>query len=303
MYENLIITSAFGYSAQQLAPFLKSADQHVPNTNIVIFSDNEEKEYVQCISQYNKRARVVVPRGNKIRTRFSKYEKAKRVLRSNKFRNILELFPSLVNQKNFHVFGSFFFHVALARFIWTKSFLGELEPKPSMVLLSDSRDVFFQGDPFQDSRKHIVCGEEPITIGECPYNSHWIEYAFTKEIFNGLKDDLVLCSGVTLGKYDDVIAYVSAMVSEFQKNALKLIERNGLDQGIHNKILQMDKVIPYATSPNGDELIATLNYSNLEEFLFQENLGLLTKEGRLVKIVHQYDRHANLAEWVQETYK
>jgi len=204
--------------------------------------------------------------------------------------------------QNFRLLKSSQFHVALARYFWAKSFLDELDTKPDMVLLADSRDVFFQGDPFEDDQEFIVCGEESIVIGKCPINSHWIEYTYEEKVLEELEKKPVLCSGVTLGRFDDVIAYTRIMVSEMEKKTHKLIGRNGLDQAIHNKILYVDKPIPYQKSRNGDELIATLGYSDLGEFLFGETRGLLTKEGRLVKIVHQYDRHETLAEWIRGAY-
>ena len=303
MKNNLIITTAFNYSAQQLKPFLKSANQHVPKADIVIFSDNDEKKFTRCITEYNERARVIVPESNKFRVYLWKYEILRRFIKSDRLKNLLRFFPNLMSLQNFRIHNSSLLHVALARYIWTNSFLNELESKPDMILLSDSKDVFFQGDPFEDNQKYIIFGEEPTTIEECPFNSRWIKNLYTREIFEELKNSPVLCSGVTLGKYIDVIAYTEAMASEIKNNTLRLIGSSGSDQGIHNKILHMDKVITYKTSRNGDELIATLHYSDLREFLFRETQGLLTKERRLVKIVHQYDRHEKLAEWIRRIYK
>ena len=146
--ENLIITSAYNYSAEQLKPFLRSANQHVPKTDVVIFSDNDEEKYTQCITQYNKRARVIVPKDNKFRVLLSKY-KIRRLITSRKMKTLFKFFPINLILKNFPLVKSSFFHVALARYIWIESFLNELDSKPNLILLSDSRDVFFQGDPFE----------------------------------------------------------------------------------------------------------------------------------------------------------
>lgn len=300
--DNLIVTAGFNYSPEQLRPFLKSASRHIPNADVVIFSDNNDSRYMESIIRLHARARIVVPEGYKFKDYLWKHKKLRKFVKSIGLDKLRKYLPSPTRQQISRIHRSSFLHIQLARYSWAHSFLGELDPKPKMVLLADSRDVYFQGDPFEDNQQSILCGEEPMTIGSCPINSNWIETSYRKKILQEIKDRPVLCSGVTLGNYADVYVYADAMVSDIENNALKLVGKQGSDQGIHNKILHLNKDITYSTSRNGDELIATLHSSDLREFNFREAQGLLTKDGRPVKIVHQYDRHEKLREWVRETY-
>lgn len=193
-------------------------------------------------------------------------------------------------------------HVALARYIWIGSFLDECNPDIDMILLADSRDVFFQDDPFQDYLDDLVCGEEPTKIQECSINSAWLKHVYSEAWVDRLGAMPVLCSGVTLGSSHKIRSYIESMVSEIAVNNTRLIGWSGLDQAIHNKVLYGDGRLAFSTSKNGDALLATLHHSNLEEFHFDESEGLKTTGGDLVKIVHQYDRHRILHDWVIRRY-
>ena len=89
-----------------------------------------------------------------------------------------------------------------------------------------------------------------------------------------------------------VTAYLNSMVSEMLAIAEHLYFTPGYDQAVHNKLLWLDHTDTFESSQNGDPLIATLHYSSLNEFDFDDSSGLSIKNGGPVKIVHQYDRNA-----------
>jgi len=300
--DNLIVTAGLGYSPDQLGPFLKSARQHVPKADVVIFSHTTDEKYKNHIADLNGRARVVVADGYQFKDYLWKFQKLRRFVKSTGLGKLPKYFSGVLGKQNSLVHKNSLLHVQIARYIWINAFLRELDAKPDMVLLTDSRDVFFQGDPFEGGQDRIMCGEEPMNIGDCPTNAGWIESSYSKALLGDIGACPVLCSGVTLGNFTNVAAYAEAMVSDIQENALKLVGRLGNDQGIHNKILHKDRRVSFTTSRNGDELIATLHNSDLGEFSFSETQGLLTKDQRPVKIVHQYDRHERLRDWVNKTY-
>jgi len=299
---HLIVTVGIRYSPEQLGPFLRSAQQHVPNADVVIFSDNGGPQYQDRIADLNSRARVVVADGYQFKDYLWKFQKLRRFVKSTGLGNVPKYFSGVLGEQKSLVHKGSFLHVQIARYIWVKSFLHGLGTAPDVVLLSDSRDVYFQGDPFEGGHDRLTCGEEPLNIGECPITTGWIESSYSKALATTMGKYPVLCSGVTIGNFADIVAYTEAMASDIQENALKLVGRVGNDQGVHNKILHKDKCLPFSTSRNGDELIATLHNSDLGEFSFSETEGLLTKNLRPVKIVHQYDRHERLRDWVSKTY-
>jgi hypothetical protein len=75
-------------------------------------------------------------------------------------------------------------------------------PGFSSVLLTDVRDVVFQGDGFRSVDRGLFVGmENPnLTIASEIYNRGWIRDAYGDAMLERLGDRQVSCSGVTLGR-------------------------------------------------------------------------------------------------------
>jgi hypothetical protein len=85
------------------------------------------------------------------------------------------------------------------------------------------------------------------------------------------------------------------MWDEFMEYLPRLTYREYLDQAVHNKLLHLgDRNYEMKLTDNLGGVLAHLATSNLAEFSEDWSKGLLTKDGRLVSIVHQYDRHPDL---------
>lgn len=95
-----------------------------------------------------------------------------------------------------------------------------------------------------------------MQISQCGWNSGWVKDCFGKEILNSIGKNPILCSGVTSGSKDAVMAYTSYMSGlilssketiELENNEIlekiwssslfPTCERNGVDQGIHNVLV------------------------------------------------------------------
>ena len=71
------------------------------------------------------------------------------------------------------------------------------------ILLCDSRDIYFQNDPFKyDYKKTINFFLEDHIIKDCPYNSNWILKTYGKSKFDMMSKKTILCSGTVLGNYN-----------------------------------------------------------------------------------------------------
>ena len=69
------------------------------------------------------------------------------------------------------------------------------------VLLSDVRDVIFQLNPFDYTWPDgINCTLEDrrVTIGKCPYNSHWIREHLGQKALAEIENKPISCSGTTV---------------------------------------------------------------------------------------------------------
>lgn len=293
----LIVTAALGYGVEQLRPFLASARRHSPDAEIVIFSDGSSADLGPALAQLHPRARIVAPPDLRWR-RF--LGRSRRRLRS--VRDVCRPLWRVAAPRRSTAFLSALLHVSLARYLWFDAHCRAERPE-GLVLLSDSRDVYFQDDPFGEPPRELTCGEEPVLIGHCGFNAHWLEEAYSKQWAERLRSAPALCSGVVVGNAAAVSAYVAAMAAEIRRHRARLLGGIGLDQGLHNKLLQGDRALPFTVARNGGALLATLHHSDLSEFRFDPANGLCRREpDGPVAIVHQYDRHPRLRDWVGDRY-
>ena len=164
------------------------------------------------------------------------------------------------------------------------------------VLISDVRDVMFQGDPFEGGlgdAVHVAMENPTIPIGECPWTGPWVVKAYGEEALGELRNKPMSCSGTTMGPIPLMINYLRLMLSEIQ------IMRSGdayLDQAAHNVLIHRDGIGPVRRLENFHGPILTVG----SEPAFQLNQAneLVNADGSAIAIVHQYDRHPQLARLV-----
>ncbi|KAH8066502.1 hypothetical protein JL722_948 [Aureococcus anophagefferens] len=191
--------------------------------------------------------------------------------------------------------------LALARYEMYATWLRYYDER-SYALLVDTRDTFFQADPFEGLKRRrpldlYVFQEhrELKTIGRCPFNSGWLS-CFDKPrgesiaAWRGILDRPtplvkkhfdapVHCSGSTLGSRDGARRYVAAMLDAFDEFACheSVFDAIQSDQGYHNYLVlsgRLGALVPNVTSvPQGF------------------GAGFVTNwDGTRSAVVHQYDR-------------
>jgi hypothetical protein len=175
------------------------------------------------------------------------------------------------------------------------------------VFLTDTRDVIFQGNIFNEiseSGLHVFLEDSGWTCGKQSLNNLWIKTSYGNKILEELYDKNIICSGTTLGDIDNVITYIKTLIQEY------LLERmiefynddtftTGLDQGHHNYILH-NNVLLHTQHQNG-EGVGTLCLTS------QENVKILDDNriqvyDKIPSVVHQYDRHPEIATHLRKTY-
>jgi hypothetical protein len=144
----------------------------------------------------------------------------------------------------------------------------------------------------------LISGVEERTIGNCPYNSGWIKRIYGQDVLTQMSDSRIVCSGVTLGPGKEVENYLSEMCSEIWRYLPQIASEGGFDQGIHNHLIFEGK-IPLDPTDNREGFIATLGYEKPINILKQPANGLVQVHGNYPAIVHQYDRHPDLAEFLK----
>lgn len=170
----------------------------------------------------------------------------------------------------------------------------------NLVLLTDVRDVVFQGDPFADLPEGRLLGflETARTLGECPINRDWLQRASGPALLAELAARPVSCAGTVIGTRSAVLEYLLHMVRLLA--AVDPQHRySGVDQAIHNVILWKGLVAGSQPVPNG-QAVFTIPDSAGSYQVDGERVG--TPERAFPAVVHQYDRHPELVTQIQRRW-
>ena len=172
------------------------------------------------------------------------------------------------------------------------------------IFLCDSRDIYFQENPFNFQYKEkINFFLEDYQIKDCPYNSNWIIKLYGQKEFEKISDKIILCSGTVMGEDDKIIEYLDLMskhVSKFKyKKKLKYLltfrtdpQERGCDQGHANYLIHKSTIKNIGFYNNKDGPIATAFYLN--SINFNKFSMLINDLGNPYLLVHQYDKRWNV---------
>ncbi|HMJ67958.1 MAG TPA: hypothetical protein VK508_03650 [Cyclobacteriaceae bacterium] len=179
-----------------------------------------------------------------------------------------------------------------SRFYNYNDFLRRNRTKYKNVLISDVRDVIFQGDPFvKFSAAKVQCYEEDRDISEdTHFNLPWISALFGDHAADRLRSSRIVCSGTIMGPVEEMIAYIDQMEGLLIDS--KDIGIGGSDQGLHNYLLRTQKhnadIIP-----NGRGDVLTVFEPNISRYPMADGL-FRGPSGEVIPVVHQYDRSPSL---------
>lgn len=188
------------------------------------------------------------------------------------------------------------------RYRYYYDYLVSIDNEFDYVMLSDSRDVYFQRDisryPF-DAEIDLFLAEEEKLIGDCGINSGWIADLFGNPVLEELKQQPVLCSGTTIGKVTAIKDYLTLMTRHVTRVEDEFHCRfgnlGGIDQGIHNYIYYRNQLadLSIRTMHNTDNLFYTIGHVASDDkdrrFLNDES-QFINSNGELCYCIHQFDR-------------
>lgn len=188
-----------------------------------------------------------------------------------------------------------------------KIFLEYLKNKTfNNILLCDSRDIYFQANPFEfNYNEKINFFLEDQIIKNCPFNSNWILKTYGKKEYDKISNKTILCSGTVLGENFKIIEYLNLItknISKFKyKKKLKYLitlrpdpEGRGCDQGHANYLVHNFKIDNFKFYSNSKGPVATAFY--LDKVRFDSKSNLINESGEPYLIVHQYDKRWNIFE-------
>lgn len=166
------------------------------------------------------------------------------------------------------------------------------------VLLTDTRDVIFQRDPFAgdwSAPLQFFLEHDDKTLDSCESNREWIEAAYGREKVRTLAGRPISCSGTTLGTREAILDYISAMIEAMGQVHPDSLKVTGIDQGIHNVLIQEGRFPKARLSPNGQHIL-TMGHLPRERVVLRPDGLLANPDGSVPAVVHQYNypRHEDI---------
>ena len=192
------------------------------------------------------------------------------------------------------------------------------------MLLVDSRDTYFQSNPFADVPRQpdttksgmlYFFGEnvDATRLGKSKMNSKWLTNAYGDHVAKTLADKPTICSGATMGEQIALEMYVRAMVAESDDTQIVLV---GADQGFHNflyyshKLMNAEAIHDIVVFDQGSGIVNNMGamrtkdlkewgngkaYEEIEEPTGKKSVRVYNWDGIVSPVVHQYDRHPVLS--------
>ena len=198
------------------------------------------------------------------------------------------------------------FHIHQSRHFLYTEFL-DANPTFNNVMLSDTRDVIFQKDPFDFPIHDSLCCflEDPkTTIATEKHNASWIQRAFGNEVLQRIGNNPISCAGITIGSSQAIYKYTSLMCSILLENKVRAIAGiTGLDQGIHNYAIRSGLLGDnLALFDNENGPVMTMGLMKRSQISIDESTGfVLNADGSVCNTLHQYDRHPDLLKTLPNT--
>ena len=288
---NAIITAATGYNEADLEPFLRSVDRACPESKVFLIVyrsdlakiEKLQREFTFVQPVYVRRK---LNRGGKV------YRWIARHFIDEDYSRCAYLWRAL---------GRYSLNIMLERFFLALELVQANRKLLTNVLLTDSRDVVLQQNPFARIGENLLSGLEEKTIGDCSMNSGWLRHVYGTEVHNRLSNRRIVCAGITLGPVREVEQYLVIMCREIWKRLSKVALIAQYDQGIHNYLIYSGRINLELTD-NRAGIIATLHYENPNHIQTDAVSGIVTVQGKAPAIIHQYDRHRNLVGFVRESF-
>lgn len=182
-------------------------------------------------------------------------------------------------------------HLASMRFILYYEFLLKHRNEFENVLLTDSRDVFFQRDPFADDLGpglHCFLEAKTQFIGKCAANTMFLEETCGPKVLAEMADCRVSCSGTTIGDVDSIMAYLKEMIN-VSASGIKMFRAN--DQGAHNFIVHRKLIPALHLHDNYESSVFTMGCEPEEAIRWNTADEVVRADGTPYPILHQYDRY------------
>lgn len=202
-------------------------------------------------------------------------------------------------------------HVVASRFLKYHDILKENQ-NYKHILLADIRDVFFQGNPFENLPEDdyiFAFTEDPaVTIEKEKYHISMISRLFGEPELQKFAGKKIICSGTILGTNDRLrewLVYFAHYLAQIQNKQPHICHEMLLDQVIANHIFYLqEKKLATEIKDNGD-IVGTIGHciTHPDHSGDMQLIGdTIYLDGKVPAVIHQYDRSPELFNFISEKY-
>ena len=185
-------------------------------------------------------------------------------------------------------------HPLQSRYFIFNRILRELSDS-ALCLWVDSRDVVFQRNPFDqlaDGRFHT--GAESVTFRDSPWNAFNLAKTCSDLTeFENIYKEKVLCAGVSGANTSLFTGYIEDMCRAMIERITSMCRNPPSDQPLHNILLRRRKHL--MVNEHGGDWLATFGNGELTGCVHSAGQEVLSRNGKPISILHQYDRVPELA--------
>jgi len=287
--QNIVITVAAGYREEQIRPFLASLCHYSPGASLRLIVDRVNPEFQADIRAWFPTASFYLLPPKPLRDFALKRKWARSLLkRLSKWSGS----PGL---------GQRLLKINYLRHLVIRDLLDDWNLERDKILLCDSRDLVFQGDPFAGEWPLLWSCEEDRRIEECGFNSFCLERAGGSAALQAAKHERIVCAGLIGGRADRIRAYLKESSKVVELLAPKIPLTDG-DQGIHNYLVRTRPELGCVALPNGCRLGANLGYTPMADLALEDGQVHFRNRDEIPAVLHQYDRHPELKALFQEMW-
>lgn len=294
-----ILGTATGYTPDKILTFLNSINKIQYKGSVVLFLNEDQlKDYQEFFKNNDYSFKL-----NFVKTSIGIFYSSRKF--SKRMKKVIHFFSKYIVKKDSKLYKDFLICLGMphvSRFFEYSDYLATNKFKS--VVLTDTRDVVFQNDLFQESIDGLFLGMEDINtpIGYDSFHIKWISDVYGKDYLTSISDKQISCAGVTFGDYESIKSYLNVMLTEFINIPYYKMVKCNYDQGIHNKLLYSNEFKNINRCQPLHSNILTLGLVNPQEIKVNDFGQVLNMDGSIPAIIHQYDRHQNLENIILKTY-
>tara|TARA_B100001123_G_C15197229_1_gene981831 strand:+ start:131 stop:1378 length:1248 start_codon:yes stop_codon:yes gene_type:complete len=169
------------------------------------------------------------------------------------------------------------------------------------ILVADTRDVFFQSDPFEYSKPGSLIyflEHWEVKIGQCSTNRRWFKQQYGQPIYEFIANRPITCGGVVMGDRASLGRYFHQFLIQASLGVPGL--GYGADQAIHNFVAHFGLEPTGLFAENGRPVLHVGHVPDQEITVVGKQIKM--RDGGFPAIVHQWDRRGVLRDFVRDNY-